>query len=55
MDSDAAPFSGYTAQILKAEGLAGYTSLDISLLSSTVLTGFDEVVLGDVDADRRRR
>jgi chitodextrinase len=49
VDSDAAPFSVYTSQILKAEGIADYTSLDLSLLSSTVLSGFDQVVLGDVD------
>ena len=34
-------------EILKAEGLAAYTSLDVSLLTPAALSGFDEVVLGD--------
>ena len=45
--SAARPFSSYGGEILKAEGLAAYTSLDVSLLSPVVLSGFDEVVLGD--------
>ena len=42
------------ARSSKAEGLAGFTTLDLSLLSSTVLTGFDQVVLGDVPLTARR-
>ncbi len=45
--SAARPFSAYGGEILKAEGLAAYTSLDISLLTPAALSGFDEVVLGD--------
>jgi chitodextrinase len=45
--SAARPFSGYAAEILKAEGLSAFTTLDTSLLSPSVLSGFDEVVLGD--------
>ena len=28
--SDAKPYSAYSSEILKAEGLAGYTTLDLS-------------------------
>jgi chitodextrinase len=45
--SAARPFSTYAGEILKAEGLAEYTSLDVSYLTPAVLNGFDEVVLGD--------
>jgi hypothetical protein len=44
----AQPFSSYTGEILKAEGLDEFTSLDLSLVTPSVLNGFDEVVLGDV-------
>jgi hypothetical protein len=47
VDSDAKPFSGYLAEVLKTEGVSSYTTIDLSLLSSTVLTGFDQVVLGE--------
>ncbi|HEY6886218.1 MAG TPA: LamG-like jellyroll fold domain-containing protein, partial [Solirubrobacter sp.] len=49
VDTDTNQFAGYTGQILKAEGLSDYTSIDISLLTPTVLNGFDELVLGDLD------
>ena len=45
--SSARPFSAYAAEILKTEGLSAYTTLDVSLISPSVLSGFDEVVLGD--------
>ena len=45
--SSARPFSAYADEILKTEGLSAHTTLDVSLLSSSVLSGFDEVVLGD--------
>ena len=45
--SSARPFSSYAAEILKTEGLSAYTTLDVSLISPSVLSGFDEVVLGD--------
>ena len=41
------PFSNYASQILETEGLAESTSLDLSLVTSSVLSGFDTVVLGD--------
>ena len=31
--SSARPFSSYAAEILKTEGLAAYTTLDVSLIS----------------------
>jgi hypothetical protein len=43
------PFSSYMAEIMKAEGLSEFTSLDLSLVTTGVLSGFDEVVLGDAD------
>lgn len=45
--SAARPFSAYAAEILKAEGLSAFTTLDVSRISPSVLSGFDEVVLGD--------
>ena len=45
--SKARPFSTYPGEILEAEGMAGFTSLDVALVTPTVLNGFDEVVLGD--------
>ncbi|WP_053226918.1 LamG-like jellyroll fold domain-containing protein [Solirubrobacter soli] len=44
----AQPFSSYVPEILKAEGLDAFTSMDLSLATSTVLSGFDQVILGDV-------
>jgi chitodextrinase len=40
-------FTLYTGQILKAEGLNDYTSIDVSLLSPSFLTPFRVIVLGD--------
>jgi hypothetical protein len=48
VSSAARPFSAYTAEILKAEGLDTFTTLDLSLVTASVLNGFDELVLGDV-------
>jgi hypothetical protein len=48
ISSAARPFSSYTVEILKAEGLDAFTTLDLSLVTSSLLNGFDEVVLGDV-------
>jgi Concanavalin A-like lectin/glucanases superfamily/Bacterial Ig domain/Bacterial Ig-like domain/Fibronectin type III domain len=41
------PFSAYTAEILKTEGLAEHTTLDLSLATPSILSGFDTVILGD--------
>jgi hypothetical protein len=46
--SDANPFSDYTRQLFKAEGVDSFDTLDVSQLSASALTGFDVVVLGDV-------
>ena len=45
--SSANPFGMYQTEILRNEGLDAFTTLDASLLSSTVLSNFDVVLLGD--------
>jgi chitodextrinase len=45
--SRANDFTLYTGQILKAEGLNDYTSIDVSLLSPSFLAPFRVIVLGD--------
>jgi hypothetical protein len=42
------PFSAYPAEILRAEGLNDFSSLDLAFLTPALLTGYDVVVLGDV-------
>jgi hypothetical protein len=42
------PFSTYTGELLKAEGLNEYASADISLVDAAYLANFHVVVLGDV-------
>jgi fibronectin type 3 domain-containing protein len=46
--STANPFSMYMTEILRAEGLDAFTTVDVSFLSPTLLAGFDVVLLGDV-------
>ena len=46
--SSANPFAAYLTEILRNEGLDEFTTLDASLLSSTVLSNFDVVLLGDI-------
>jgi hypothetical protein len=41
------PFSSYATEILRNEGLDDFTTIDVSLLSSSLLNHFDVVVLGD--------
>ena len=43
----ARPFSSYVGQILQAEGLNGFTSVDIASLSPSLLSSFSVVVLGE--------
>ncbi len=45
--SSSNPFGSYLAEILRNEGLDEFTTLDASLLSSTVLSNFDIALLGD--------
>jgi fibronectin type 3 domain-containing protein len=45
--STANPFGSYLAEILRNEGLDAFTTIDVSLLSTSALSGFDIVVLGD--------
>ena len=40
-------FTLYTSQMLKAEGLNEFTSIDVSLLSPNFLAPFSVIVLGD--------
>ncbi len=46
--SSANRFSSWTAEILRAEGLNEFSTLDVSQISPTVLGYFDVVVLGEV-------
>jgi chitodextrinase len=46
--STANPFSNYTSEILRGEGLNEFSTLDVSFLNPTVLNFYDVVVLGDV-------
>ena len=45
--STANPFGMYLGEILRNEGLDAFTTLDVSLLSPTLLSQFHVVVLGD--------
>jgi fibronectin type 3 domain-containing protein len=47
--SSANPFSSYLAEILRNEGLDAFTTLDVSLLTPSSLSGFDVVLLGDTN------
>jgi hypothetical protein len=42
------PFSRYAGEILKAEGLNEYATLDVSLISPQILGFYDVAVLGDM-------
>lgn len=42
------PFSRYTVEILRAEGLNEFLAMDISQVNSTVLSNYDVVVLGEM-------
>jgi Concanavalin A-like lectin/glucanases superfamily/Bacterial Ig-like domain/Bacterial Ig domain len=46
--SQANPFSSYLDEILRAEGVDAFTTVDESLLSPSLLSGFDVVLLGDI-------
>ena len=46
--SSSNPFAMYLSEILRAEGLDDFTTLDGSLLSTSVLSNFDVVLLGDI-------
>jgi fibronectin type 3 domain-containing protein len=46
--SSSNPFAMYLTEILRAEGLDDFTTLDVSLLSTSVLSNFDVVLLGDI-------
>lgn len=46
--SDAAPFSKYYAEILRAEGLDSFATANLSAVTSTLLNQYDVVVLGDM-------
>ena len=45
--STANPFTMYATEILKAEGLNNFSTLDISLVSPTVLSYYQVAILGD--------
>jgi hypothetical protein len=48
ISSAANPFSGYYAEILRAEGFNTFAVNDISSVSSTVLASYDVVIVGDI-------
>jgi hypothetical protein len=48
LTTSANPFSAYLAEILRAEGISEFTSVDSSSFSAGLLSGFDVVLLGDM-------
>lgn len=42
------PFSGYYAEILRAEGLTAFASADVSTLTAPMLNQYDVVLVGDI-------
>src|SRR5262249_5849210 len=46
--SRANDYTLFTSQLLRAEGLNEYTSIDVSLMTASFLSSFDVVVLGDM-------
>ncbi len=46
--SNSNPYSRYTAEILRAEGLNHFTVMEIGAVDATVLQNYDVVVLGEV-------
>jgi hypothetical protein len=42
------PFSRYTVEILRAQGLNAFTAMDISLVTNSVLNNYDVVLLGEM-------
>jgi hypothetical protein len=47
VQSAANKFGGYLGEILRTEGVNAFTSIDVSLISPSLLSNFDIVVLGD--------
>ena len=45
------PFSLYAAEILRAEGLNEFATMDMSAVTSTILNSYDVVVLGEMTVD----
>jgi Domain of unknown function (DUF4082)/Secretion system C-terminal sorting domain/Bacterial Ig domain len=48
ISNNANPFSRYTTEILRAEGLNEFAVMDITAVTPTVLNNYDVVVLGEV-------
>ncbi|PTX45345.1 uncharacterized protein DUF4082, partial [Christiangramia gaetbulicola] len=48
LTSSVNPFSSYTSEILLAEGLNEFTTLDISGLSPEIANNYDVVIVGDI-------
>ena len=48
ISSSSNPFSRYYAEILRAEGLNEFTATDISLVTPTILAGYDVAILGEM-------
>ncbi|MDA8430935.1 MAG: DUF4082 domain-containing protein [Geobacteraceae bacterium] len=54
VSSAANPFSGYYAEILRAEGFNAFAETDISLLSASQLAAHDVVILGGIALDSQQ-
>ena len=48
ISSVSSPFSGYYAEILRAEGFNAFNMSDISAVTSSLLASYDVVILGDI-------
>ena len=48
ISSASSPFSSYYAEILRAEGFNAFAMIDISAVTSTLLTSYDVAILGDI-------
>ena len=46
--TSANPFTGYVAEILRAEGLNAFATADIATVSAAILAAYDVVILGEM-------
>jgi hypothetical protein len=47
LNSSANPFSSYLGEILRAEGLDAFTTVDVRFITASFLSNFDVILLGD--------
>lgn len=48
------PFSRYTTEILRTEGLNYFAATNLSMLNPELLNGYDVVILGEIKVDERQ-